>query len=51
MDQTWNIALVGKNLTDETTSGVSVGIPLFTGSYQSSVDAPRTVAVELAYKF
>lgn len=50
-DQDWNIALVGKNLTDETTSGVGIGIPLFTGSYVATVDAPRTVAVEFGYRF
>lgn len=50
-DQDWNIALVGKNLTDETTSGVSVGAPLFIGSYVATVDAPRTVAVEFGYRF
>lgn len=48
---TWEIALIGKNLTDELTHGIGAGMPFFTGSYFESVMAPRTVAVELGYRF
>jgi iron complex outermembrane receptor protein len=48
---TWEIALIGKNLTDKTTSDYGAGIPLFTGSYFNSVAAPRTIAIEATYRF
>jgi len=51
----WSVALVGKNLTDETTISFitdtplsnSVGAPAYTGY----VDRPRTIALQAAYKF
>jgi iron complex outermembrane receptor protein len=48
---TWEIALIGKNLTDKTTSDYGAGIPLFAGSYFNSVAAPRTIAIEATYRF
>jgi hypothetical protein len=43
--------LIGKNLTDKTTSDYGAGIPLFAGSYFNSVAAPRTIAIEATYRF
>ncbi|MFT4518455.1 MAG: iron complex outermembrane receptor protein [Halioglobus sp.] len=50
-DDTWVAALVGKNLTDETTLASGAGTPFFTGSYFGAVLPPRTIALELAYTF
>jgi len=51
VDDTWEVALIGKNLTDELTYGIGSGMPFFTGAYFKSVMEPRTVAVEVAYRF
>ncbi len=48
---TWEVALIGKNLTDELTSGTGAGFPFFTGSYFKSVLEPRTVALEVSYNW
>jgi len=48
---TWELALIGKNLTDETTLASAGDMPFFTGSYFGTVMAPRAVAVELSYQF
>jgi outer membrane receptor protein involved in Fe transport len=50
-NETWSIALLGKNLTDETTFGSGFGVPFFSGSWAKNRTAPRTVAVELGYRF
>lgn len=50
-DNVWEVALVGKNLTDEIKSDYGAGIPLFTGAYFRSVNPPRTIAIEAAYRF
>jgi iron complex outermembrane receptor protein len=50
-DDVWEVALVGKNLTDEVKSDYGAGIPLFTGAYFRSVNAPRTIAIEAVYRF
>jgi len=50
-DDTWEVALIGKNLTDETTLASEGGTPFFTGSYFGAVLPPRTVAAELSYRF
>ena len=50
-DNTWEIAAVGKNLTDKTTTHYGAGIPLFDGAIFNAVDAPRTVAIEGIYRF
>jgi iron complex outermembrane receptor protein len=47
----WELAVVGKNLTDESTSHYGAGIPLFPGGYFNAVNPPRTVAVEGVYRF
>jgi iron complex outermembrane receptor protein len=48
---TWSVALIGKNLTDELTYGNGAGAPFFTGSWFKNRTAPRTVALQLAYRF
>ncbi|MEH6589683.1 MAG: TonB-dependent receptor [Halioglobus sp.] len=50
-DDVWEVALVGKNLTDEVKSDYGAGIPLFTGAYFRAVNAPRTIAIEAVYRF
>ena len=51
MDGNWELALVGKNLTDEEIRTFSNDIPLMDGALFSYVAPPRTVAVQfnLAY--
>jgi hypothetical protein len=47
----WEVSLLGKNLTDEVKSDYGSAIPLFTGAYFRSVNAPRTIAIEAIYRF
>lgn len=47
----WDIALVGRNLTDELTFATGGGVPLFTGSWLKAAQSPRTLAVEGTYRF
>jgi outer membrane receptor protein involved in Fe transport len=55
VDGTWSVALLGKNLTDETTSAWGNDIPLgafgFNNSYFQVVDAPRSYEVQATYNF
>ncbi|MBT4521035.1 MAG: TonB-dependent receptor [Halieaceae bacterium] len=48
---TWEIALVGKNLNDETTYAVGFGAGFFSGSWVKSRMMPRTYALDLTYRF
>lgn len=48
---TWSVTLIGKNLTDELTYGNGAGAPFFTGSWFKNRTAPRTVALQLGYRF
>jgi outer membrane receptor protein involved in Fe transport len=54
-DDQWQIALVGKNLTDEATFMWGNDIPLgpqgFNGSYFKLIDPPRSVEVNARYNF
>ncbi|TXS89498.1 TonB-dependent receptor [Parahaliea maris] len=51
-DERWTVALVGKNITDETTISHAFGTPLAApGTITYLVDAPRTVALQLDYRF
>lgn len=48
----WSVAVVGKNLTDETTFTHAFGTPLAApGTYTYLVDAPRTVGLQAEYRF
>jgi outer membrane receptor protein involved in Fe transport len=55
IDGTWSIALLGKNLTDKTTSGWGNDIPLgtqgFDNSYFQVIDAPRSYEIQAVYNF
>lgn len=50
-EQTWAVALIGKNLTDEITFGNGAGVGFFTGSHFKNRQEPRTVALDLTYRF
>jgi len=47
----WEVALVGKNLTDKTTSASGADIPMFTGAHYKISKAPRTIKVQGTYRF
>jgi outer membrane receptor protein involved in Fe transport len=47
----WELAFVGRNLTNKLTSGFIEDTPVFTGSYHAYVDRPRTLAVRGSMKF
>lgn len=48
----WTVALVGKNLNDETTISHAFGTPFAApGTFTYLVDPPRTVALQLDYRF
>lgn len=51
VNETWAVALVGKNLTDETTFGNGFGVGFFSGSWAKNRQPPRTVALDLSYRF
>ena len=50
-DDKWSVAVVGKNLTDETTFSHAFGSTIGAGDYTYMVDPPRTVAVQFEYRF
>jgi len=53
-DGAWTISIIGKNLTDKTTSHFGDDIPLSNilgNNYQQYVDPPRTVAFRVRYNF
>jgi len=49
-EDTWEIALVGKNLNDEATYATGFGAGFFTGSWVNSRMPPRTVALDFTYR-
>ncbi len=56
VENQWEVALVGRNLTDETVVGYSGDTPLanrlfVARSYYGFVDMPRGIAVEASYRF
>lgn len=50
-DGIWDIAVIGKNLTDEDTFSYVNDTPLFTGSRQGRIDQPRSVSVRGRLRF
>jgi len=50
-DGTWDVALVGKNLTDELTSGNTNDQPLVPGNAFASTERRRSYAVQATYRF
>ncbi len=55
MDDTWSLAILGKNLTDEKTSTWGNDVPLagqgFTQTYFQHIDPPRSIEIQAAYNF
>jgi hypothetical protein len=50
-DGRWDIALVGKNLTDELISGNTNDQPLVPGNAFASTERPRSYALQGMYRF
>jgi iron complex outermembrane receptor protein len=54
-DQTWSVAILGKNLTDEKTTTWGNDVPLagqgFSQTYFQHIDAPRSVEIQARYQF
>ncbi|MFV8816140.1 TonB-dependent receptor [Haliea sp. E17] len=51
LDDRWEVALLGKNLTDEETFNFGNDVPLAPGSYFAHYDRTRTLAVQLRWNF
>jgi len=51
VDDRWEVALVGKNLNDETTISYGLDMPLVAGGVVGYVDAPREIAIQLKAAF
>lgn len=47
----WNIALIGKNLTDETTIGIGSPSALDTGGYRATIEPAKSVYLEARLRF
>lgn len=50
-DDRWEVAVIGKNITDETTISVGLDQPLIAGGYTAFVENPREVMVRLKLAF
>ncbi|BFM14015.1 TonB-dependent receptor [Maricurvus nonylphenolicus] len=50
-DGQWDVSLIGKNLTDETTSNWGNDTPLFSGSHDYAMEAPRSFTVRGRMRF
>jgi iron complex outermembrane recepter protein len=50
-DGRWSAALIGKNLSDELTTGIGAPVPLDTGGYMITSEPPRTFGLDLRYRF
>lgn len=51
IDGNWEVALIGRNLTDEMTANFGYNVPLISGAYVQGVDPGRTIAVQLKAAF
>ncbi len=51
IDETWEVALIGKNLTDELTFSAGLDVPLVKGGYMGFTDAPRMISIQGTYRF
>ena len=51
IDDGWNLAFVGKNLTDERVIGSATDIVASAGSYTAQITRGRTLALQARYKF
>ncbi len=50
-DNTWEVALYGRNLTNEATMSYTVDAPLSAGIYANGREEPRIVGLQASYKF
>ena len=53
-DGKWDVALIGRNLTDEATTNFcndAQGAPFYAGSYFCFVDPPQSVALQATLRF
>jgi iron complex outermembrane recepter protein len=51
IDDRWELAIYGRNLTDETTYTFSLNAPLSAGIQASWVEEPRVIGAQVRYKF
>ncbi len=51
LNDQWEIALIGKNLTDEETFSFGNDVPLSAGSYFAHYDVTRTIAAQVRWNF
>lgn len=47
----WEVALVGKNITDETTRNFSFDLPFTKGGYANMIEPGRSFGVQFRYNF
>jgi outer membrane receptor protein involved in Fe transport len=50
VDDRWEVALVGRNLTDEDTSHVGNDVPGITGAHYRAYDQPRSIAIQARFR-
>lgn len=50
-DGRWELALVGKNLSDTTIGSFWQPTPTSPGSYQAILDPPRSIGIQLSFKY
>jgi outer membrane receptor protein involved in Fe transport len=50
-DGKWDVALIGKNLSDEDTMTYVNDMPLFNGARQARMDAPRSLGIRARLRF
>ncbi len=51
VEDTWQVALTGKNLTDQTTLNYMTNLSLSGGGMTGQVGRPRTIGIEGSYRF
>ena len=51
INENWSVALVGRNLTDETTIGIGSPSALDAGGYRATIEPTKVVYVEGRYRF
>jgi hypothetical protein len=49
-DDRWEVALIGRNLTDEDTSHVGNDVPGITGAHYRAYDQPRSIAIQARFR-
>jgi outer membrane receptor protein involved in Fe transport len=50
-ENTWELALIGNNLTDETISNVRIDVPTSNGSKQALAERPQSYAVQFLIRY